>query len=58
VVDDEEGRPAIQQAAFSIPRRFSRLFAGLRIWQPTLVAPFAAHLALNIPEFVWIELAR
>jgi hypothetical protein len=58
VVDDEEGRPAIQQAALSTPRRFSRLFAGLRIWRHTLVAPFAAHLALNIPECVWIGLVR
>ena len=34
------------------------LFAGLRVWRRTLVAPFAAHLALNILEFVWIGLAR
>jgi len=34
------------------------LFAGLRVWRRTLVAPFAAHLALNILEFVWIWLAR
>ena len=34
------------------------LFAGLRIWRGTLVAPFAAHLVLNILEFVWIGLAR
>ena len=33
------------------------LFAGLRVWRHTLVAPFAAHLALNILEFVWIGLA-
>lgn len=34
------------------------LFAGLRVWRRTLVAPFAAHLALNILEFIWIWLAR
>jgi uncharacterized protein len=34
------------------------LFAGLRVWRGTLVAPFAAHLALNVLEFVWIGLAR
>jgi membrane protease YdiL (CAAX protease family) len=34
------------------------LFAGLRVWRGTLVAPFAAHLALNVLEFVWIWLAR
>ena len=34
------------------------LFAGLRVWRRTLIAPFAAHLALNILEFVWIWLAR
>ncbi len=34
------------------------LFAGLRVWRRTLVAPFAAHLALNVLEFVWIGLAR
>ena len=34
------------------------LFAGLRVWRHTLIAPFAAHLALNILEFVWIGLAR
>jgi uncharacterized protein len=34
------------------------LFAGLRVWRRTLVAPFAAHLVLNILEFVWIWLAR
>jgi membrane protease YdiL (CAAX protease family) len=34
------------------------LFAGLRVWRGTLVAPFAAHLALNILEFAWIWLAR
>ena len=30
------------------------LFAGLRVWRRTLIAPFAAHLALNVLEFVWI----
>ena len=34
------------------------LFAGLRVWRRTLIAPFAAHLVLNILEFVWIWLAR
>lgn len=34
------------------------LFAGLRVWRRTLIAPFAAHLALNVLEFVWIWLAR
>ena len=34
------------------------LFAGLRVWRRTLIAPFAAHLALNILEFVWIWQAR
>ena len=34
------------------------LFAGLRAWRRTLVAPFAAHLALNVLEFIWIWLAR
>jgi membrane protease YdiL (CAAX protease family) len=34
------------------------LFAGLRVWRGTLVAPFAAHLALNALEFAWIWLAR
>jgi membrane protease YdiL (CAAX protease family) len=34
------------------------LFAGLRVWRGALVAPFAAHLALNVLEFVWIWLAR
>ena len=34
------------------------LFAGLRVWRGTLIAPFAAHLALNVLEFVWIGLAR
>ena len=34
------------------------LFAGLRVWRGTLIAPFAAHLALNVLEFVWILLAR
>lgn len=34
------------------------LFAGLRVWRRTLVAPFAAHLALNLLEFIWIWLAR
>ena len=33
------------------------LFAGLRVWWRTLIAPFAAHLALNVLEFVWIWLA-
>lgn len=32
------------------------LFAGLRVWRRTLIAPFAAHLALNVLEFVWIWL--
>jgi membrane protease YdiL (CAAX protease family) len=30
------------------------LFAGLRAWRGTLLAPFAAHLALNVLEFAWI----
>lgn len=34
------------------------LFAGLRVWRGALVAPFAAHLMLNILEFVWIRQAR
>ena len=34
------------------------LFAGLRVWRRTLIAPFAAHLALNLLEFIWIWLAR
>lgn len=34
------------------------LFAGLCAWRRTLVAPFAAHLVLNILEFVWIWQAR
>ncbi len=34
------------------------LFAGLRVWRGTLIAPFAAHLVLNILEFAWIGLAR
>lgn len=34
------------------------LLAGLRVWRGTLIAPFAAHLALNVLEFVWIWLAR
>ena len=34
------------------------LFAGLRAWRSTLIAPFAAHLALNVLEYVWIWLAR
>ena len=34
------------------------LFAGLRAWRGALIAPFAAHLVLNILEFVWIWLAR
>jgi len=34
------------------------LFAGLRLWRRTLIAPFAAHLALNVLEFVWIWQAR
>ena len=34
------------------------LFAGLRMWRRTLIAPFAAHLALNVLEFLWIWLAR
>ncbi len=34
------------------------LFAGLYAWQGTLLAPFAAHLALNLVEFVFVALAR
>jgi hypothetical protein len=34
------------------------LFVGLRVWRRTLVAPFAAHLVLNILEFIWIRQAR
>ncbi len=34
------------------------LFAALRLWRGTLIAPFAAHLALNILEFLWIVQAR
>ena len=34
------------------------LFAGLRVWRRTLIAPFAAHLVLNILEFIWIWQAR
>jgi uncharacterized protein len=34
------------------------LFAGLRVWRRALVAPFAAHLVLNILEFIWIWMAR
>jgi uncharacterized protein len=34
------------------------LFVGLRVWRGTLIAPFAAHLALNVLEFAWIWLAR
>ena len=30
------------------------LFAGLRVWRGALIAPFAAHLALNVLEFVWL----
>ena len=34
------------------------LFTGLRVWRRTLVAPFAAHLVLNLLEFIWIWIAR
>ena len=34
------------------------LFVGLRVWRGTLIAPFAAHVALNVLEFAWIWLAR
>jgi hypothetical protein len=30
------------------------LFAGLRVWRGSLIAPFAAHLALNLLESLWI----
>lgn len=34
------------------------LFAGLRAWRGGLVAPFVAHLALNILEFLWVWQGR
>jgi hypothetical protein len=32
------------------------LFAGLFLWRRNVVAPFAAHLALNLLEFLYIWL--
>ncbi len=32
------------------------LFGGLRLWRRNIVAPFTAHLALNIVEFVFVWL--
>lgn len=32
------------------------LFAGLTVWRKNMVAPFAAHLALNLVEFLYVWL--
>lgn len=32
------------------------LFGGLRLWRQNIVAPFAAHLALNLFEFIFVWL--
>lgn len=34
------------------------LFCGLFVWRKNIIAPFAAHLALNIIEFLFIAFAR
>jgi membrane protease YdiL (CAAX protease family) len=32
------------------------LFAGLYTWRKNLIAPYAAHMALNVVEFIFIWL--